>query len=208
MTRRIFERKPSRRTVLKGAAALAGTAVGTGASAYNDIAAQVKKDLGITLQLAALDSDAVVQRAVTQPKSYEIVDAEYWMLPKIVPSGNLQPMDTKKIKLFDKIVPIFTKGEMPNGKKVAVQGTAPIKVSYLPGKDAKSFSKTPTQWFTLVPTIYNADTLGIRPDLVSEPITQWKQLLDPKYKGKASILNISSIGIMDAAMVCESMGEV
>jgi len=230
MTRRIFERKPSRRTVLKGAAALAGTAVGTGAitgfptiwaqniknvtlrqfgtgvSAYNDIAAQVKKDLGITLQLAALDSDAVVQRAVTQPKSYEIVDAEYWMLPKIVPSGNLQPMDTKKIKLFDKIVPIFTKGEMPNGKKVAVQGTAPIKVSYLPGKDAKSFSKTPTQWFTLVPTIYNADTLGIRPDLVSEPITQWKQLLDPKYKGKASILNISSIGIMDAAMICESMG--
>ena len=232
MTRRIFERKPTRRTVLKGVAALAGTAAGTGAitgfptiwaqniknvtlrqfgtgvSAYNDIAAQVKKDLGITLQLAALDSDAVVQRAVTQPKSYEIVDAEYWMLPKIVPSGNLQPMDTKKIKLFDKIVPIFTKGEMPNGKKVALQGTAPIKVSYLPGKDAKSFSKTPTQWFTLVPTIYNADTLGIRPDLVSEPITQWKQLLDPKYKGKASILNISSIGIMDAAMVCESMGEV
>jgi len=232
MSRRIVDMKPSRRSVLKGAAALAGTAVGTGAvtgfptiwaqnikdvtlrqfgtgvSAYNDIAVQVKKDLGFTLELAALDSDAVVQRAVTQPKSYEIVDAEYWMLPKIVPSGNLQPMDTKKIKLFDKIVPIFTKGEMPNGKKVALQGTAPIKVSYLNGKDAKTFSKTPTQWFTLVPTIYNADTLGIRPDLIHEPITQWKQLLDPKYKGKASILNISSIGIMDAAMVCESLGEI
>ncbi len=234
MSRRIFDMKPgvSRRTVLRGAAALAGTTVGTGAvtgfptiwaqniknvtlrqfgtgvSAYNDIAVQVKKDLGFTIELAALDSDAVVQRAVTQPKSYEVVDAEYWMLPKIVPSGNLQPMDTKKLKLFDKIVPIFTKGEMPNGKKVATQGTAPIKVSYLTGKDAKTFSATPTQWFNLVPTIYNADTLGIRPDLVSESITQWKQLLDPKYKGKASILNISSIGIMDAAMVCESMGEV
>ena len=61
---------------------------------------------------------------------------------------------------------------------------------------------------TLIPTIYNADTLGIRPDLVGRPITHWKDLLDPAFKGKASILNIPSIGIMDAAMVMESMGEI
>ena len=61
---------------------------------------------------------------------------------------------------------------------------------------------------TLIPTIYNADTLGIRPDLVGRPITMWKDLLDPAFKGKASILNIPSIGIMDAAMVCESMGAI
>ncbi|MBV8166676.1 MAG: extracellular solute-binding protein, partial [Alphaproteobacteria bacterium] len=223
----ISKKKLNRRAVLKGASALAGVAVtgaptiwaqniknitlrqfGTGVSAYNDIAAKAKEDLGFTVELSALDSDAVVQRAVTQPKSYDIVDSEYWMLPKIVPSGNLQPMEITRIKNFDKIVPIFTRGELANGQKISIQGTAPIKVSYVTGKDSKTFSKTPTQWFTLVPTIYNADTLGIRPDLVTEPITQWKQLLDPKYKGKASILNISSIGIMDAAMVCESMGEI
>ncbi|HBN52258.1 MAG TPA: ABC transporter substrate-binding protein, partial [Thalassospira sp.] len=61
---------------------------------------------------------------------------------------------------------------------------------------------------TLVPTIYNADTLGIRPDLIERPINSWADLLDPAFKGKASILNIPSIGIMDAAMVCEAMGEV
>ena len=32
-------------------------------------------------------------------------------------------------------------------------------------------------------------------------------MLNPEFKGKASILNIPSIGIMDAAMVVESMGE-
>ena len=31
--------------------------------------------------------------------------------------------------------------------------------------------------------------------------------MNPEFKGKASILNIPSIGIMDAAMVVESMGE-
>ena len=239
-SRRHFDLKPrapapepvrlSRRIVLKGGAAAAGLAIGsgafrgapvvwaqniknivlrqfgTGASTYNEIAVKAKEDLGFTIELAGLDSDAVVQRAVTQPKSYDIIDAEFAMLPKIVPTGNFQPMDIQRIKLFDKVVPIFTRGEMPNGQKVSTQGTAPIKVSYLTGKDSKTFSRTPTQWFNLMPTIYNADTLGIRPDLVKEPITQWKQMLDPKYKGKAAILNISSIGIMDAAMICESMG--
>ncbi len=38
------------------------------------------------------------------------------------------------------------------------------------------------------------------------PIKNWKDILDPAFKGKTSILNIPSIGIMDAAMICESAG--
>ncbi len=32
--------------------------------------------------------------------------------------------------------------------------------------------------------------------------------MDPKFKGKTSILNIPSIGIMDAAMIMEAMGNI
>src|SRR3982751_493768 len=35
----------------------------------------------------------------------------------------------KKVKLYDQIVPIFTKGELPDGSKVSHIGTAPIKVA-------------------------------------------------------------------------------
>ncbi|TIL77546.1 MAG: ABC transporter substrate-binding protein, partial [Mesorhizobium sp.] len=73
---------------------------------------------------------------------------------------------------------------------------------------AKTFAKQPTQWMTMVPTIYNADTLGIRPDLVGREITTWADIMDPAFKGKAAILNIPSIGIMDAAMIMEAMGNV
>ena len=59
---------------------------------------------------------------------------------------------------------------------------------------------------TLIPTTYNADTLGIRPDLIKRPIESWEELLNPEFKGKASLLNIPSIGIMDAAMVVEAHG--
>ena len=58
----------------------------------------------------------------------------------------------------------------------------------------------------LFPTVYNADTLGIRPDLVTKPVRQWRDLFDPAFHGKTALVNIPSIGIMDAAMAIESLG--
>lgn len=216
----------SRRTLLKGAAAgMAATAFpapmiwaqdiksitlrqfGTGVSNLNEVAQKVKEDLGFTLQMTALDSDAVTQRAATQPDSFDIADIEYWICKKVWPTGNLQAMDTKKLKLFDKISPLFITGKLTPETDIA-QGTAPHTVGFTDGPGGKTFAKTPTEWMTLIPTIYNADTLGIRPDLIGRPIDSWTELLNPEFKGKASILDISSIGIMDAAMVCEAMGEI
>ncbi|MDG2198890.1 MAG: PotD/PotF family extracellular solute-binding protein [SAR324 cluster bacterium] len=180
---------------------------GTGVSNINEIAKKAKEDLGITLEMTALNTDATAQRVVTQPKSFDIADIEYFTLKKVWPSGNMQPMDISKLKYFDKIVGIFKDGRLTPSSKIA-QGTAPHTVSFTDGPNSKSFSKSMTNWYTMVPTIYNADTLGIRPDLIGRPINSWTELLNPEFKGKASILNIASIGIMDAAMVCEAMGEV
>ncbi|MGQ7844396.1 ABC transporter substrate-binding protein [Granulosicoccus sp. 3-233] len=180
---------------------------GTGVSNLNDVADKVKEDLGFTLEMTALDSDSVAQRAATQPKSFDIADIEYWICKKVWPAGNLQAMDTSKIANYDKIVGIFKDGKLTPESTIA-QGTAPHSVGFVDGPDGKQFIDEESGWMTLIPTIYNADTLGIRPDLIDGEVTSWAQLLDPQFKGKASILDIASIGIMDAAMVCEAMGEI
>jgi putative spermidine/putrescine transport system substrate-binding protein len=216
--------KITRRTVLKGAGALMGSTalyapavhaqepkvlryLGTAVNQSTEIAKKVKEDTGITIEYVPVTTDEVAKRIVTQPNSFDIVDEEYFGLKKVIPSGNLLGMDAKRIKNVDKITPIFTKGELPGGKKIGDQGTAPKKVFFLEGQNSKVFAKSPTQWITLIPTVYNADTLGIRPDLIKRPIESWKELLNPEFKGKASILNIPSIGIMDAAMVVEASGQ-
>ncbi|MEM0908124.1 MAG: PotD/PotF family extracellular solute-binding protein [Pseudomonadota bacterium] len=181
---------------------------GTGVNAYNEIAQKAKEDTGITIEYTTLVSDDVVRRAVTQPTSFDLLDTEYWMLKKIIPTGNILGMDTKRITNYDKIVPIFTKGQMPDGTPVSNQGTAPFEVTYLEKEGGEGFASGTTEFMTAIPTVYNADTLGIRPDLINRPIESWAELLNPEFKGKASILNIPSIGIMDAAMVMEAMGEV
>ncbi|MEP3847283.1 MAG: PotD/PotF family extracellular solute-binding protein [Paracoccaceae bacterium] len=217
--------KLSRRNVLKGGAAFAAGSTlgapmiwaqnikdvtlrqfGTGVSNLNDVANKVKEDLGFTLEMTALDSDSVTQRAATQPNSFDIADIEYWICKKVWPTGNLQAMDTSKIKNYDKIVGIFRNGKL-NPDSTIAQGTAPHTVGFTEGPDGKGFVDNESGWMTLIPTIYNADTLGIRPDLIGRPISNWSELLNPEFKGKASILDISSIGIMDMAMVVESMGE-
>jgi putative spermidine/putrescine transport system substrate-binding protein len=105
-------------------------------------------------------------------------------------------------------VPIFTKGQLPDGSKASRIGVAPIKVSYLTGNASTELAPDPSEFMTLVPTVCNADTLGIRPDLIDMPIESWAQLVDPKFEGKASILNIPALGIMDAGQVAQASGVV
>jgi putative spermidine/putrescine transport system substrate-binding protein len=210
----------SRRSLLTGMAGILASGVapavlaadplvlrylGTAVNQDKAIADKFKADTGIEIQYVAVNTDDVTKRAVTAPNSFDLIDTEYFSLKKIIPTGNLKGIDVKRIKNADKITPLFTKGEI-GGKKVGDQGTAPKKVMFLEGEKSKTFSATPTQYMTLIPTVYNADTLGIRPDLIKRPIESWKELLNPEFKGKTAILNIPSIGIMDAAMVVEAMG--
>jgi len=215
----------SRRSLLKtGAAAVAATTLpapmvwgqatkditlrqfGTGVSNLNDVALKVKEDLGFNLEMTALDTDSVTQRAATQPNSFDIADIEYFICKKVWAAGNMQAMDTSRIAQYDNIAGTFRSGLLTPESTIA-QGTAPHTVGFTTGVDGTKFVQEESGWMTLIPTIYNADTLGIRPDLIGRPINNWRELLNPEFKGKASILDISSIGIMDMALVVESMGE-
>ncbi|MEM9212902.1 MAG: extracellular solute-binding protein [Cyanobacteria bacterium P01_F01_bin.150] len=180
--------------------------IGTGVSQINEIRDKAQEDLGFKLEMRALSTEENNQIAITQPDQYDIFDGEYFSLPLVIPSGNLQPIEVAKITAWDKIVPFFTTGKFEGMPVEKSQGTAPYKVMYLQGADSTEFSTTPTDYATLIPFQYNADTLGYRPDLVGRTIESWGELFNEEFSGKTSILDIPQIGIMDAAMVAEALG--
>src|ERR1700728_98879 len=222
----------TRRRLLKSAATGAGLALGSGLvkgfptiwaqnikngklvqvggsySAIIDIGRQASKDLGFQVEMQNADHDALINRIVNEPKTLDIADVEFFSQYYLVGRNIIQPIPLKKYKWWDKTVPIFTKGEYPDGRKVSAQGTLPFKVQYLESANAKTFAKGPTDLLSGIPTVYNADTLGIRPDLIKRPIELWSELLNPEFKGKTSIVAVPSIGIMDAAMAIESRGDL
>ena len=94
--------------------------LGTAVNQDKAIADKFKADTGIEIQYVAVNTDEVTKRAVTSPNSFDLLDTEYFSLKKIVPTGNLKGIDTKKIKNADKITTLFTTG-MVGGKRSATR---------------------------------------------------------------------------------------
>ncbi len=216
----------TRRTLLKTGAAAAGAVAGsglitgfptiwaqnpitlrqfgTGVSNINAIAREVQgRPRHHTLEMTATDSDAAAQRAVTQPDSYDIADIEYWILKKVFPSGVLQPMDTSKLKYFDKVVPLFINGKLkPDFRHRAGHGAAHGRLRRGAGQQDLRQGTHPV-------VHHDADDLQCRyarhPPRPRRPRDHHLgRHHGPAFKGKTSILNIPSIGIMDAAMIMEA----
>jgi len=224
----------SRRTLLTGAAATAGAAIGSGAitgfptiwaqnikditlvhiggsyAAIKEIGDQAKKDLGFTIEMQAVDPGTQLTRALTQPKSLDINNVDATQLPFLAGKGVLKAIPVKDYKLWDKTVSIFTTDKFPDGRPVPSQGFSPVKAGFWDGPDAKKLAGKPTDFLTMVPTLFNADTLGIRPDLVGgrDKVLSWADLLNPAYKGKAALIDYAPVGIIDAAMALESRGDL
>ncbi|HEX9210843.1 MAG TPA: ABC transporter substrate-binding protein, partial [Bradyrhizobium sp.] len=138
-------KKLSRRTLLKGAAAVAGAAAGSDAirgfptiwaqeikdielrhvgvsySVVKAIGDQAAKDLGFKVTMQNLDTSAAINRFISQPNTVDIADLEGWQAKLAAKRAVIQGIEVKKIKEFDNILPIFTKGEI-DGHKIPRQG--------------------------------------------------------------------------------------
>jgi putative spermidine/putrescine transport system substrate-binding protein len=216
----------SRRGVLKGAAAAgAATAVtgfptvwaqtikditinhtGMSYSTLIDIARKASEDLGFKVEMSVVDHPGLINRMINDPSSIDIADSEIWQTKVYVPQGVTQAIDVNKITLWNDVTPLYKDGTFL-GEKVSTEGDSPFEYMYRDAQDGKTFVTGPTEWATFVPGVFNADTLGIRPDLTGE-VSTWAALIDPKFKGKAAIQNIPTNGIMDAVMALQSAGEM
>jgi putative spermidine/putrescine transport system substrate-binding protein len=234
MTRSSSEPKArfSRRSVLKGAAAggavMATEAIGgfptvwaqnikdvtlvvAGGSyaVIKEIGEQASKDIGCNFVMQAITDDVQINRSITQPNTIDVNNIDSTKVAYLVGKNVLMPIPVSKYKQWNDTVPLFTKNSYPNGEMASTQGLSPFNSLFYADKDGKKLATKASEFLTFVPTIYNADTLGIRPDLVGgrDKVTSWKDLLDPKYKGKTALVDYAPVGVMDVAMALESRGD-
>jgi len=219
--------RTTRRAVLTGGAAVAGSALVTGFpmvwaqnikdvklnhtgmsySTLADIGRMATEDLGFEVTMSVVDHAGMTNRMINDPGAIDIADIEIWQCKVVVPQGALQGIEISKIRNWDKLTPLYTQGVFA-GREVSRQGDSPFEFLYRDTIDSNNFASSPTEFVNMVPGVYNADTLGIRPDLVGRDITSWADLISSDFSGRAAIQNIPTIGIMDAIMALEAAGEV
>ncbi len=173
------------------------------------IAEQATKDLGFTVQMQASENADLLNRFLSQSSAIDCADISLVYMRYLIGRNVLQAIPLSKFKYWDQTIPLFTKGEYPDGRKAPQQGITPTMILYATDASGQKVTDgTPTDFVTGIPTVTNGDTLGIRPDLVSRPITSWADVLDPAFKGKAAIQDNPTIGIIDVAMALEARGDI
>ena len=130
------KRNINRRSVLKGTAAAAGVAVGSGAvsgfptiwaqnlknvtlrsigSAVTHVepwAKQASEDLGFKVEITALDFDSITNRIITQPGSFDIAEPAFNYFRRLSAGAKLQPIDTKRLKNWDQFNDLYRTGKL------------------------------------------------------------------------------------------------
>jgi putative spermidine/putrescine transport system substrate-binding protein len=159
--------------------------------------------------MQASENADLLNRFLSQSNTMDCADISLVYMRYLIGRNVLQAIPISKFKHWDKTMPLFTKGESASGKKLPQQGITPLMILYATEPDGQKVTNgTPTEWVTGVPTVTNADTIGIRPDLVSRPVTSWADLISPDFKGRAALQDNPTIGIIDVSMALEARGDV
>jgi putative spermidine/putrescine transport system substrate-binding protein len=226
------DREITRRRLLKGGAAFVGLAAGSDAltgfptiwaqeikdvtllhagppvAAIPKIGEQATKDLGFTIKMQATENVDLLNRFLSQSSAIDVGDVSIVFMKYLVGRNVLQAIPVAKYKYWDQTIPVFTKGTYPDGSEASNQGVAPYSVLYATDSTGQKFADGVSDWLTGIPTITNADTLGVRPDLVGRPISSWADLINPEFKGKAALQDQPTVGVIDVAMALEARGDI
>src|ERR1700730_4318766 len=151
MSRHDGSKGVSRRVVLKGAAALGGSTAGSivggfptvwaqnikdvvlrhagpPVTAIPAIAEQATKDLGFTVQMQASENADLLNRFLSQSSAIDCADVSLTFMRYLIGRDILQAIPVAKAAHWDKTIPLFTKGEYPDGRKASRQGTMPLNI--------------------------------------------------------------------------------
>jgi len=177
--------------------------IGLGVSIINEIQSKAAKDVGFKIRGQAIDYGALFAKSLQQNDQFEVSECYFDMFDFMIPSKVFQPIDTKRIKDWDKVSNLSKTGKLTPGSQVG-QGDAPVRQMWVDENGERA--KGPSRYISALPSIHNADSLGYNPDDTGRPIDSWAELFSSDFKGKVALLNIPQIGAMDAAMGVEALG--
>ena len=177
--------------------------VGLGVSVINEIQGQASKDLGFAVRGQALGYGAMFGKMLNQNDQYEVAEGYYNDMDVMLPAKVWQPIDTHRIKDWDKVSNLTKTGKLTPESKIG-QGDAPVRHLWVDQSGNRVAG--PSRWVSMVPAWHNADSMGYNPEETGRKITSWGDLFHKDFKGRVALLNVPQIGVMDAAMGVEALG--
>lgn len=181
--------------------------MGTHVTLQEELRQQAMKDLGINIQFEAKGSAAVLQKAASNPKSFDLYEQWSDSINILWQAHAIQPIDIDRLKYWNEINSLTKTGKITEDAWVG-KGDAPNKILFVQ-KDG-SLGSQHTNKISFMPYVHNVDSFGYNTNLIKKGIAyeteSWSWLLDEQHKGKVGLINAPTIGIFDAALAAEASG--
>lgn len=181
--------------------------MGTHVTLQEQIRQKAMEDLGIDIIFEPGGEAELIQKASTQPGSFDIYEQWTDSIRQLWQASAIQPIDTERLTYWDEINALSKTGKITPEAQVGL-GDAPHKI--LNVQSDGSLGQTFTGKISFVPYVHNVDSFGYNTNKVKKGIPyeteSWAWLLDQQYRGKVGIVNSPTIGIFDLALAAESKG--
>lgn len=166
--------------------------IGLSVTVQDRILEEFKKIYGVksTTGTAATLPDATNKIITGGAKDYDVNETIGERIPAQIDANAIIEVPVQKIANWQYALEMFTKTDPKFDAKAQISGQ-------IWKEDGK------TLW--MVPTVYNFDSVGWRPDKMDEP-TSWTAIFDEKYKGKSGLNTDPLIAFPEVMISMNTLG--
>lgn len=151
-----------------------------------------KSGVGSTRGTAATFPDAQT-RILSGSTDFDCWETIGERLPAIVVTNNVDPIATSELKNWANIRDTFTEADPKWDRRAQIVG--------------QIWADEAQTELYMVPTVYNYDSIGYNPDVVSaEEANTWTAIFDEKWKGRSGLNTDPLIAFGQALLAMKSMG--
>lgn len=208
--------------------------LGSGYDQLDPIKQRAERDLGLNIAFDITDPDSAVEKAITQPASFDVLSYFHFGFDAIWPTGSLQPVDTRRIDRWSQLSTLFKLGKLRPGDPRCTygQGDAPFRSMYVDdsGRYPVSPDKPGGAWKIVrwideltgkpfrglpeprypngVPASFNLDAIGYDARVIDRAPEQvsWAELLNARWRGRVALFSGAQVALLDTGNAAEAAG--
>jgi len=179
--------------------------LGTHVTLQEELRIRAQKELDIDIVFEPGGSAEVLQKASSNPESFDLYEQWSDSMNVLWRSEAIQPIEIERLTYWDEINNLTKTGSITDKAKVGA-GDAPHKLLYVQ-KDG-ALGSAQTDKISFLPYVHNTDSFGYDTRYIDRGVPyeteSWGWLFDEKYKGKVALVNAPTIGIFDAALAVQA----
>lgn len=137
--------------------------LGTHVTLQEELRKQAMKDLGINLVFSPAGSAAVLQKASSNPSSFDLYEQWSDSINILWSARAIQGIEIDRLKYWKEINPLTKTGKVAPEANIG-KGDAPYKLLYVQ-KD-KTLGSSPSKKISFMPYVHNVDSFGYNTNII------------------------------------------